>query len=98
MDSGLAASRRPGMTISTHPQKIPLADLDAVVAQDAVGGGGMEVKIRECEMANELLALQGHGPFRPSGKFHVAVLRAVELRGLEAVHICDGLRQPLLQF
>src|SRR4051794_6883718 len=81
-----------------HPQKIPLADLDAVVAQDAVGSGGMEVKIREGEMADELLALQGHGAVGASGKLDVAVLRAVELRGLEAVHICDCLRQPLLQF
>ena len=39
------------MRASTHAEEIALADLDAVVAQDAVGGGGMEVEVREGETA-----------------------------------------------
>jgi len=33
-------------------------------------------------MADELLALQGHGPVGACRKFDVAAVRAVELRGL----------------
>src|SRR4051812_33413537 len=85
------------MTRSTHPEKIPLADLDAVVTQDAMGGGGMEIKIREGKMADELLALQRHGAVRPGRKFHVARLRAVELFWLVALDVVDGIGEPLLQ-
>ena len=31
---------KPGRNILAHAEKIPLADLDAVMAQDAVGDGG----------------------------------------------------------
>src|SRR6201991_1057495 len=95
--SNFTSPRKRGEGKSTHPEKIPLADLDAVVAQDAVGGGGMEVEIREGKMADELLAFQGHALIRACGKLDVAAVRAVELRGLETVHILDGLRPPLLQ-
>src|SRR4051794_10938398 len=67
---------------STHPHKIPLADLDAVVAQNAVRGGGVEVKVREHKVAEELLAFQRHRAVRTCGKFDVAVFRALELLGL----------------
>jgi hypothetical protein len=51
-----------------HPEKIPLADFDAVVAQDAVGGRGMEVEIREGEVGEILLALQRRRLARAEGK------------------------------
>ena len=35
--------------LSAHPEEIALADFHAVVAQNAVGGGGMEVEVREGE-------------------------------------------------
>src|SRR5712672_3035307 len=48
-------------TPSPHPQKIPLADLDAAVAQDAMRGGGVKIEIRKRKATGELLALQRHG-------------------------------------
>ena len=30
-----------------HAEEIALADLDAIVPQDAVGGGGVEIEVRE---------------------------------------------------
>src|SRR3954469_20364987 len=85
-------------TQSTHPEKIPLADLDAVVAQDAVGGSGVEVEVGEGKVADELLALQRHAAVRAGREFDVARLHAVELFGLETLDIVDGVGQPLLQF
>jgi len=35
--------------LSAYPEEIALADFHAVVAQNAVGGGGMEVEVREGE-------------------------------------------------
>src|ERR1041385_596393 len=87
-----------GTRASTHPEKITLADLDAVVTQDAVGGGGVEVKIRKRKMTEELLTLQRHGAVRAGGKFDVARLDPLELFGLVALDIVDGVGQPLLQF
>src|SRR5258708_39354620 len=82
--------------MSIHPQKIPLADFDAVVAQDAVRGRGVEVEIRECEVVQELLAFQRHGR-GTDRKSNVASVGAIELLGLERLHIGDGICKPLLQ-
>ena len=41
----------------THPEKIALPDFHAIVAQDAVRGRGMKVKVREREIIEELLSL-----------------------------------------
>jgi hypothetical protein len=37
---------------SAHPEKIPLADFDAIVAQNAVSDRGMEIEIREGEVSS----------------------------------------------
>ena len=47
---GMRLRAHPGMTSRRalrHPQKIALADLDAIVAQDAVRGGGVEEEVRK---------------------------------------------------
>src|SRR5882757_2360308 len=81
-----------------HPQKIAFADLDAVVAQDAVGSGGMEVEIRQREMVQELLALESHGVAPADGEGNVASLRALERFRLERFHIVDGPGEACLEF
>ncbi len=48
------APRRPRLP---HLEKIPLADLDPVVAQNAVRGGGVEIEIRKRKIDEILLAL-----------------------------------------
>jgi hypothetical protein len=40
-----------------HSEKIALPDFHAVMAQNAVSGRGMKVKIRKGELTQELLAL-----------------------------------------
>src|SRR3984893_5304580 len=69
--------------LSIHPEKIPFPDFHAVVAQDAVRGGGVEVEIREREIIEELLSLERHGVGRADRKSNVAAIGAVELRRLE---------------
>src|SRR5665647_3705504 len=88
-----------GMTaFSIHPEKIPLADFDAVMAQNAVGGGGVEVEIREGIIIDELLSLQRERIGRADGKGNVAAVLALELRRLEGLDVVDGLDEPRLQF
>ena len=76
-------SHRPGMTAElNHAQKVALADLNAVVAQDAVCGGGVEKEIGEGNAVDELLALQGRGAVGPGGKGHILAVGAFELLSL----------------
>src|SRR6202035_6047896 len=72
---------------SIHPEKIALADFHAVVPENAVGGGGVEVEIREREIVEELLALHGQGIGRADGKGDVACIGVLELRRLERLAI-----------
>src|SRR3569623_2801144 len=67
---------------SIHAEEIALADLDAVVTQDAVRGRGMEIEVRQRDRAQELLSLQGHRFVRAGGEGDVLVLGALELLGL----------------
>src|SRR5689334_4409160 len=78
-----------------HPEKIPLADIDAAVPQDAVRGRGVEIEIRERKARQELLARHRQRIVGPGGEGHILRVRALELRRLERLHIVDGLRQPL---
>src|SRR6185312_13850068 len=56
-ESGASAlmQSEPKLQRSPHAEEIPLADLDAVVAQNAVGSGGVEIEIREGEVEQVLL-------------------------------------------
>src|SRR5258708_5346562 len=75
---------------SIHPEKIALADFHAVMAQDAVGGGGVEVEIREREIIDELLSRQRQRVGRPDRKSDITQVGAIELPVLERLHIVDG--------
>src|SRR5712672_2535100 len=80
MDSGPAPTRaHPAMTALIHAHEIPLADLNAVMAQNPVGDGGMEVELGEREVRDELLALQRHGFFGTHRKGDVPGVGALEL-------------------
>src|SRR6476659_1495824 len=83
---------------SPHSQEIPLADLNTVVAQDAVGGGGVEVEIRKRIVEQVLLAFHRHRVALTDGEGYLPRLAAIELRRLERLYIVDGFRNPLLQF
>src|ERR1700722_15742110 len=99
MDSGLATfvAPRNDKEQSAHAEEIALADFDAVMPENVVRGGGVEVEIRQREMAEELLSLHRHGLVGASGKSDIAGVGAVELRRLERLDIIGGIAEPLLQ-
>jgi hypothetical protein len=68
-----------------YPKKISFPDFDAVVAQNSMGGRGMEIKIREGETVHEFLTLQGDGIVGPCREGDVRPVGAFELRGLEGL-------------
>src|ERR1700687_2782998 len=84
--------------LSIHPQKIPLADFHAIVAQDAVGGRGVEVEIRKRKIIEELLALQRHGVGPAHRKGNLAGIPTLELFRLERLYIINRPGEPLLEF
>ena len=57
------------------------------MAQDVVGGRGMEVEIREGDVAEKLLPLQRPGLVGAGGKCDLAAVGAFELRGFEVVQV-----------
>src|ERR1043165_2969768 len=75
-----------GLAVLSRPQKIALADLDAIVAQDVVGGGGVEIEVRQAKTDEDLFAGQFHGG-AAHRQLDDARLGAVELLGFEALHI-----------
>src|SRR3954464_11340001 len=83
--------------VLVRAEEIALADLDAGVAQKAVGGCGVEVEVRQRERAQELLALHGDGLVGAGRERDVFGVGALELLRLERFHVVDGLRQALLQ-
>src|SRR5947208_13246561 len=83
--------------LSRPSQKIPLADLDAALAQDVVGGGGVEIEVRQREGDQVLRALQRQRLLRADGKRDLLLFRAVDLFGLEAVHVVDRLGNARLE-
>src|SRR5580692_1934675 len=83
-DSGSGPSDHPGMTRtqSAHAEKIALADFHAVVPQQAMGGHGVEVEIREGEAVEELLPRKGQAVVGADREGDVARIGAFELRRL----------------
>src|SRR5581483_4643774 len=70
----------------TH--EVALSQLDAVVTQDGVGGSGVEEEIGHDELQQVGPALEGPRVAADLQR-DLAVLRAVDLGGLEAPHIVD---------
>src|ERR1700743_3951224 len=91
----MGASSPRGSGISAHAEKIALADFHAIVPQNAVGGGGVEIKVREGEAAEELLAGESEVVVGTDREGDFARIGALELRGLERFQVIAGLGQPL---
>src|SRR3981189_2467260 len=68
------------------------------MAQNAVRGRGMKVKIRKGELTQELLALQRHGVSGADGKTDITAIGALEQFRLERRHVVDGFGEPLPEF
>src|SRR5438445_4103309 len=77
--------------------EIALADLDAALADDVVGGGGVEIEVRQ--RIAEQQALPGELADLPAreGDLDFLALGAVDLALLHALEIFDGLRDQVLQ-
>src|SRR4029077_853109 len=83
--------------VSVHPEKIALANFDAVVAEKAMGDRSVEIEVRKRKAVEEFLTLERDGPLRPCRKSNVAAVGAFELRRRELLQIVAGLGQPLPQ-
>src|SRR5580692_735012 len=94
---GAFASQRQPDDISAHAEKIAHADFHATMPENAVGGGGVEVEVREGEAAEELLTGQRQAVVGADRERDFARVGALELRGLERFQVIAGPGQPLPQ-
>src|SRR5205807_8030390 len=82
--------------VHRRPHEVALAELDAAVAQDVVGGGAVEIEVRQDVVQQQPLsgelALVGAELDRD-----LLVLGAVDLRRLEALDVVDGLGEARLE-
>ena len=60
-------------------EEISLAEFDAVVTKDVVGGGGVEIETRQREIAQIPLTAEGHGSSGTNVDGDVSCFRTVEL-------------------
>src|SRR5260370_35271695 len=75
---------------SLHPPyEIAFPDFDAGLAQDCVGGGAVEIEVRQDEMREVLLAGELQG-VAGDIEHDLARLAAVDLLGLEALDVGQG--------
>src|SRR5882757_4389259 len=77
--------------------EIALADFDAALADDVVGGGGVEIEI--WQRIAEQQALAGELTDLPAreGDLDLLALGAVDLALLHALEVLDRLGDPVLQ-
>src|SRR6266404_4098420 len=77
--------------------EIALAELDPALAQDVVGGGAVEIEIRQ--RVGEQQRLAGELARRPARERDLdrLVLAAVDLRGLQALEEIDRLGDAILE-
>jgi hypothetical protein len=64
------------------PEKITLTDPNATVPKDGVGRRDMEIEVRQCEVDQIGLSLEGVG-FPSNGNRDVSVFRAINLSRLQ---------------
>src|SRR3954447_14812565 len=76
--------------------EIALADLDAALADDVVGGGGMEIEIRQRTAEQQALAGELADLPAREGDLDFLALGAVDLALLHALEIFDGLGDTVL--
>src|ERR1700751_3797279 len=92
-------STQPGRALQRdwRAHEIALAELDPALAQDVVGGGAVEIEIRQ--RVGEQQRLAGELARRPARERDLdrLVLAAVDLRGLEAFEEIDRLGDAILE-
>src|SRR5205823_11552786 len=89
LDSGELRRRR--------AHEIALADLDAALADDVVGGGGVEIEVRQGVAEQQALAGELADLPAREGDLDFLALGAVDLALLHTLEILDGLGDPVLQ-
>src|SRR5438034_11682394 len=90
MDGGGELRRR-------RAHEIALADLDATLPDDVVGGGGVEIEVRQGVAEQQALAGELAGLAAREGDLDLLALGAVDLGGLDALAVVDGLGDAVLQ-
>src|SRR3979490_3013195 len=88
---GLAYSLR-----RRRAHEVALADLDAALADDVVGGGGVEIEVRQGVAEQQALAGELAGLAAREGDLDVLAFGAVDLALLDALEIVDGLGDAVL--
>src|SRR5262249_62109080 len=90
-------TQRPALKRHGRGHEIELAELDAALAQDVVGGGAVEKEIRQ--RVRQQQRLPGELARRPAGKgdLDLFVLGAVDLRGLQTLEEVDRLGDAVLE-
>src|SRR5205085_11897275 len=78
-------------------EEIALADLDTGMTQDVVGGGGVEIEVRQHEMDEELLTLERERLLRADRERDVLLGRRVDVGGLDALHVVERPGDACLQ-
>jgi hypothetical protein len=85
------------VAVTCSAEEIHLADLDAVVAQDGVGGAGVEIQVGQHEIEQVAKTREVRlAPGQP--EIDVARFAAVDLIGAEPLHEGDGPGDARLQF
>src|SRR5580700_9550424 len=95
--SGRRAPLPPASACSDEAQEVALAELDAVVAQEGIGGGRVKVEIRQGEEQQIIAALHMRVLARDLQR-DVLVLGAVDLLGFQPVDEGERRRDTGLQF
>ena len=78
-------------------EEVAFADVDAIVAQDGVGGGVVEIEVRQHVVKQERLALEV-GFLVAALECHGTCVAAINLRGAEALQEGQGAGDARLQF
>src|SRR5882757_6986519 len=79
------------LQIHWRAHEVALAELDPAMAQDVVGGGAVEIEVRQRVAEQQRLPRElAHGAAR-EGDLDLLVLAAVDLRRLEALDELDSL-------
>src|SRR5262249_54497059 len=95
--AGLSRRRWPSPSDDRHrAEEVALADLQAALGQDVVGGRRVEIEVGQREAGEIAQALEGEG-LSAGGNLDLAILRAVELVWLEAADEVDCLGHARLE-
>src|SRR5437899_1555451 len=94
---GGAASPGSSHLHRNRAQEVLLADLHAAMAQDRIGGGEMEIDVRQHEMIEIVVALHVALVGRAERECELTIGGAVDLLGVERLEKGDGLGEARLE-